>query len=119
MSNSTLGSGALPVNVSYLVDFQETPSGLVFRGSRNSTSDSFLNEVNPYPLFTSYYQQVKNMAAPGEPPMAGRDPDEGLVILEKIPGTPRLDNLVGINGDDIRDLQFFQGLTEDLPPARH
>jgi hypothetical protein len=111
------GSEELPVNVSYFVTFEDSANGPIIFGSEADTSaEKSLTEVHPYPLNLAYYQQVQNVAGPGKPPRPGRDPVEGLVILEKVYSSqPPLTHLVGIDGDDMRDLNDFLGLTEDQP----
>ncbi len=110
-------SEELPVNVSYFVTFENSANGPIIFGSESDTSaEKSLTEVHPYPLNLAYYQRVQNVAGPGEPPRPGRDPVEGLVLLEKVySNAPPLSRLVGIDGDDMTDLNDFLGLTEDQP----
>jgi hypothetical protein len=81
-----------------------------------TVGENIPTELHPYPLTRSVYERVKNMAAPGQPPEAARDPVEHLVILEDAPGQPDFTKLTGFSADELTDLKIFDGITEALPP---
>jgi hypothetical protein len=81
-----------------------------------SPSEGIPTELHVYPMTVDYYERPKNMAAPGEPPLAARDPIEHLIILEDAPGQPDFSKLTGFSADDLTDLKVFDGITEALPP---
>jgi hypothetical protein len=81
-----------------------------------SESQGIPTELHVYPMTVNYYERPKNMADPGQPPLAARDPIEHLIILEDAPGQPDFTKLAGFSADELTDLQTFDGITEALPP---
>lgn len=98
---------SVPVDIDYYVYYRDANM------DRNE-SEGQMKQVHPYPLRQDSYQRVKNFAAPGEAPLAKRDPKENLVILEAASGKPDFSQLVGFDASDITDLSVFDGFVEQL-----
>lgn len=110
------GSEALPVSVNYFV-YNRGADG--YRGRQNGLFPT----IGAYPIFSRYYQSVKNIAPPGQPPMPHRDPKEHLLDLNPVTSSPIpvLMKLNGFTEEDRQDLSTFDRMEKEVealaPPS--
>lgn len=101
----------LPVNVDYFVWNRNQ------FGERDQKQGE-ITQIHPYPLESNSYMTIKNFAGPGQKPIAQRDPEEHLLIMERVNHAPNLKHLGEFNADDITDMKVFDGLVIDMDKER-
>lgn len=100
------GDKQLPVNVDYFVWNTDA------NGQRQESLGQ-VSSIHPYPVVGANYMTIQNFGT-AKRPVAKRDDEEHLLIMDEVNHAPDLSHLSGFSADDLTSWKEFAGLTTDL-----